>query len=108
VTCSLPMSADDSRLVVARTSSGGEALARKARKAKVGSDFGTGPGGGVFGGGGAAEEGWKAQSRGRIRHGPERGLLRRLRREATPSPAAQSPVLRGRPGRERRRRASHS
>ena len=43
VTCSLPMSADDSRLVVARTSSGAEALARKARKAKVVSAFGTVP-----------------------------------------------------------------
>ena len=43
VTCSLPMSADDSRLVIARTSSGAEALARKARKAKVVSAFGTVP-----------------------------------------------------------------
>ena len=43
VTCSLPMSADDSRLVVARTSSGAEALARKARKATVVSAFGTVP-----------------------------------------------------------------
>jgi predicted dinucleotide-binding enzyme len=43
VTCSLPMSADDSRLVVVRTSSGAEALARKARKAKVVSAFGTVP-----------------------------------------------------------------
>ena len=43
VTCSLPMSADDSRLVVARTSSGAEALARKVRKAKVVSAFGTVP-----------------------------------------------------------------
>ena len=43
VTCSLPMSADDSRLVVARTSSGAEALARKARKANVVSAFGTVP-----------------------------------------------------------------
>jgi predicted dinucleotide-binding enzyme len=43
VTCSLPMSADDTRLVVARTSSGAEALARKARKAEVVSAFGTVP-----------------------------------------------------------------
>ena len=43
VTCSLPMSADDSRLVVARTSSGAEALARKVRKARVVSAFGTVP-----------------------------------------------------------------
>jgi 8-hydroxy-5-deazaflavin:NADPH oxidoreductase len=43
VTCSLPMSADDSRLVVARTSSGVEALARKVRKADVVSAFGTVP-----------------------------------------------------------------
>jgi predicted dinucleotide-binding enzyme len=43
VTCSLPMSADDTRLVVARTSSGAEALAKKARKARVVSAFGTVP-----------------------------------------------------------------
>ena len=43
VTCSLPMSADDSRLAVARTSSGAEALARKVRKASVVSAFGTVP-----------------------------------------------------------------
>jgi predicted dinucleotide-binding enzyme len=43
VTCSLPMSEDDSRLVVARTSSGAEALARKARGARVVSAFGTVP-----------------------------------------------------------------
>jgi hypothetical protein len=43
VTCSLPMSADDTRLVVARTSSGAEALARKVRKADVVSAFGTVP-----------------------------------------------------------------
>ena len=43
VTCSLPMSADDTRLVVARTSSGAEALARKVRNAEVVSAFGTVP-----------------------------------------------------------------
>jgi predicted dinucleotide-binding enzyme len=43
VTCSLPMSADDTRLVVARTSSGAEALARKVRQADVVSAFGTVP-----------------------------------------------------------------
>jgi predicted dinucleotide-binding enzyme len=43
VSCTLPMSADDSRLVVARTSSGAEALARKARKARVVAAFGTVP-----------------------------------------------------------------
>jgi 8-hydroxy-5-deazaflavin:NADPH oxidoreductase len=43
VSCSLPMSADDSRLVVARTSSGAEVLAKKARKAAVVSAFGTVP-----------------------------------------------------------------
>jgi predicted dinucleotide-binding enzyme len=43
VSCTLPMSADDSRLVIARTSSGAEALARKARKADVVSAFGTVP-----------------------------------------------------------------
>jgi predicted dinucleotide-binding enzyme len=35
VTCSLPMSADDTKLVIAHTSSGAEALARKVRKADV-------------------------------------------------------------------------
>ncbi len=43
VTCSLPMSGDDSRLVVAHTSSGAEVLGRKARKARVVSAFGTVP-----------------------------------------------------------------
>jgi predicted dinucleotide-binding enzyme len=43
VTCSLPMNKDDTRLVVARTSSGAEALARKVRKAAVVSAFGTVP-----------------------------------------------------------------
>jgi 8-hydroxy-5-deazaflavin:NADPH oxidoreductase len=43
VTCSLPMNEDDTALVVARTSSGAEKLARKARGARVVSAFGTVP-----------------------------------------------------------------
>jgi 8-hydroxy-5-deazaflavin:NADPH oxidoreductase len=43
LTCSLPMSADDSRLVVAHTSSGAEALAKRIRRARVVSAFGTVP-----------------------------------------------------------------
>jgi predicted dinucleotide-binding enzyme len=43
VTCSLPMNADDTRLVLAHTSSGAEALARKVRKAHVVSAFSTVP-----------------------------------------------------------------
>ena len=43
VTCSLPMNADDTGLVIAHTSSGAEALARKVRKARVVSAFGTVP-----------------------------------------------------------------
>ena len=43
VTCSLPMSDDDSGLIVAHTSSGAEELAKRARKAKVVSAFGTVP-----------------------------------------------------------------
>jgi predicted dinucleotide-binding enzyme len=43
VTCSLPMNADDTRLAIAHTSSGAEALARKVRKADVVSAFGTVP-----------------------------------------------------------------
>jgi predicted dinucleotide-binding enzyme len=43
VTCSLPMNADDTRLVIAHTSSGAEALARKVRKADVVSAFSTVP-----------------------------------------------------------------
>lgn len=49
ITCSLPMSRDDSRLVVAHTRSGAEALARKARKARVVSAFGTVPSEVLFG-----------------------------------------------------------
>jgi predicted dinucleotide-binding enzyme len=44
VTCSLPMSLDDGGLVIAHTSSGAEALAKKARRAHVVSAFGTVPG----------------------------------------------------------------
>ena len=43
VTCSLPMNAKDTNLVVAHTSSGAEELAKKVRKAKVVSAFGTVP-----------------------------------------------------------------
>ena len=43
VTCSLPMNADDTKLVIAHTSSGAEALARKVRKANVVAAFGTVP-----------------------------------------------------------------
>src|SRR6476646_7361753 len=43
VSCSLPMDRRDTRLVVARTSSGAEALAKKVRKAAVVSAFGTVP-----------------------------------------------------------------
>jgi predicted dinucleotide-binding enzyme len=43
VSCSLPMNKEDTRLVVARTSSGAEAIAKKVRKAAVVSAFGTVP-----------------------------------------------------------------
>jgi hypothetical protein len=43
VTCSMPMNADDTALVVAHTSSGAEALAKKVPKARVVSAFGTVP-----------------------------------------------------------------
>jgi len=43
VSCSLPMNADDTALVVAHTSSGAEELAKKAPKARVVSAFGTVP-----------------------------------------------------------------
>jgi predicted dinucleotide-binding enzyme len=49
VTCSLPMSADDTKLVVAHTSSGAEELAKKARRAHVVSAFGTVPSEVLFG-----------------------------------------------------------
>jgi predicted dinucleotide-binding enzyme len=43
VNCSLPMNADDTGLVVGHTSSGAEELAKKVRRAKVLSAFGTVP-----------------------------------------------------------------
>jgi predicted dinucleotide-binding enzyme len=43
VTCSLPMNASDTALVVAHTSSGAEELARKVPRARVISAFGTVP-----------------------------------------------------------------
>jgi 8-hydroxy-5-deazaflavin:NADPH oxidoreductase len=43
VTCSLPMNAKDTELVVAHNSSGAEELAKKVRRAKVVSAFGTVP-----------------------------------------------------------------
>jgi len=43
VSCSLPMNKADTRLAIGHTSSGAEALARKARKADVVSAFGTVP-----------------------------------------------------------------
>jgi predicted dinucleotide-binding enzyme len=43
VTCSLPMSADDSGLVIAHTSSGAEALANKVPRARIVSAFNTLP-----------------------------------------------------------------
>src|SRR5256712_11513025 len=49
VSCSLPMNADDSGLVIAHTSSGAEALAKKVPKARVVSAFNTVPREVVFG-----------------------------------------------------------
>jgi predicted dinucleotide-binding enzyme len=49
VTCSLPMNADDTGLVIAHTSSGAEELAKKAPKARVVSAFGTVPSEVLFG-----------------------------------------------------------
>jgi predicted dinucleotide-binding enzyme len=43
VTCSLPMNAEDTELVIAHTSSGAEALAQKIPEAQVVSAFGTVP-----------------------------------------------------------------
>jgi 8-hydroxy-5-deazaflavin:NADPH oxidoreductase len=48
VTCSLPMNAGDTGLVVAHKSSGAEALAKKVRKASVVSAFGTVPSEALF------------------------------------------------------------
>jgi predicted dinucleotide-binding enzyme len=49
VTCSLPMNANDTALVIAHTSSGAEELAKKARRARVVSAFGTVPSEVLFG-----------------------------------------------------------
>jgi predicted dinucleotide-binding enzyme len=49
VSCSLPMSEDDTELVVGRTSSGAEKLARKLPRARVVSAFGTVPSEVLFG-----------------------------------------------------------
>jgi predicted dinucleotide-binding enzyme len=49
LTCSLPMNAEDTALVVAHTSSGAEELARKAGGARVVSAFGTVPSEVLFG-----------------------------------------------------------
>jgi predicted dinucleotide-binding enzyme len=49
VTCSLPMNADNSELVIAHTSSGAEALAEKLPKARVVSAFNTIPSEVLFG-----------------------------------------------------------
>jgi|SRR5882672_2649204 len=49
VSCSLPMNANDTDLVVARTSSGAEVLAKKARGARFVSAFGTVPSEVLFG-----------------------------------------------------------
>ena len=49
VTCSLPMNADDTDLVIAHTSSGAEELAKKLRKARVVAAFGTVPSEVLFG-----------------------------------------------------------
>lgn len=49
ITCSLPMSEDDSKLVVANTSSGAEELAKKVPKARVVQAFNTVPSEVLFG-----------------------------------------------------------
>ena len=49
VSCSLPMNADDTDLMIAHTSSGAEALAKKIPKARVVSAFGTVPSEVLFG-----------------------------------------------------------
>jgi predicted dinucleotide-binding enzyme len=49
VSCSLPMNEDDTELVVGRTSSGAEQLARKVPRARVVSAFGTVPSEVLFG-----------------------------------------------------------
>jgi hypothetical protein len=49
VSCSLPMNADNTELVVAHTSSGAEALQKKLRRARVVAAFGTVPSEVLFG-----------------------------------------------------------
>jgi 8-hydroxy-5-deazaflavin:NADPH oxidoreductase len=49
VTCSLPMNADDTQLVIGRTGSGAESLQKRIRKAHVVSAFGTVPSEVLFG-----------------------------------------------------------
>jgi predicted dinucleotide-binding enzyme len=49
ITCSLPMNADDTGLVIAHTSSGAEQLAKKVPKARVVAAFGTVPSEVLFG-----------------------------------------------------------
>ena len=49
VTCSLPMNADDTGLVIAHTSSGAEALAKKIPKGRIVAAFGTVPSEVLFG-----------------------------------------------------------
>jgi hypothetical protein len=49
LTCSLPMNANDTDLVVAHTSSGAEVLAKKVPRAKVVAAFGTVPSEVLFG-----------------------------------------------------------
>ena len=49
VSCSLPMNSDDTGLVVAHTSSGAEALAKKVRRARIVAAFGTVPSEVLFG-----------------------------------------------------------
>jgi hypothetical protein len=49
VSCSLPMNADDTGLVIAHTSSGAEALAKKVRRSPVVAAFGTVPSEVLFG-----------------------------------------------------------
>src|SRR5438093_13382816 len=49
VSCSLPMNSDDTGLVVAHTSSGAEALAKKVRRARIVAAFGTVPSDVLFG-----------------------------------------------------------
>src|SRR5260221_7162597 len=43
LTCSLPMNGDDTRLMIAHSSSGAETLAKKIRQARIVSAFGTVP-----------------------------------------------------------------